>query len=88
MKFFPCLKWPGIFLLGLSLTGGGLAGCAAYSGGGSAGTPQQAITRGEASAKARTELAALYYERGQYGVALEELDVALRKAPRAARWVR
>jgi len=80
-KFFSCLKWPGIFLLVLSLTGGGLAGCASHYGGGSAGTPQQATTRGEASAKARTELAALYYERGQYGVALEELDVVLQAAP-------
>ena len=80
-KLFSCLKWPGVFLLGLSLTGGGLAGCASHSGGGSAGTPQQATTSREARAQIRTELAALYYERGQYGVALEELDVVLQAAP-------
>ncbi|WP_035382935.1 type IV pilus biogenesis/stability protein PilW [Ferriphaselus sp. R-1] len=33
--------------------------------------------RGTASARVHTELAALYYERGQFGVALEEIDLAL-----------
>ena len=86
MKLFSGMKRLGIFLLALGLTGGGLTGggltgCTSRSGGGSAGTPQQAATRGEASARVRTELAAQYYGRGQYGVALEELDVALQAAP-------
>lgn len=34
--------------------------------------------RGAASAKVHTELAALYYERGQYGIALEEINLALK----------
>jgi type IV pilus assembly protein PilF len=53
-----------------------LAGCA--SGGGSAGTPQQDKTRAQASARIHTELAASYYERTQYAIALQELEVALR----------
>ena len=52
-----------------------LAGCA--SGGGSAGTPQQDKTRAQASARIHTELAASYYERTQYAIALQELEVAL-----------
>jgi type IV pilus assembly protein PilF len=53
-----------------------LTGCAT-SGGGSAGTPQQDKTRGQASARIHTELAASYYERTQYAIALQELGVAM-----------
>jgi type IV pilus assembly protein PilF len=53
-----------------------LAGCAS-SGGGSSGTPRQDKTRAQASAKIHTELAASYYERAQYAIALQELGVAL-----------
>jgi type IV pilus assembly protein PilF len=53
-----------------------LAGCAS-SGGGSAGTPQVDKTRAQASARIHTELAASYYERVQYAIALQELGVAL-----------
>ena len=53
-----------------------LAGCAS-SGGGSAGTPQQDTTRAQASARIHTELAAAYYERKQYAVALQEIGVAM-----------
>ena len=61
-----------IFFLALSLTGCGTQG------GGSAGTPQQATTRAEERAKAHTELAAQYYDRAQLGIALEEIEQALR----------
>jgi type IV pilus assembly protein PilF len=54
-----------------------LTGCAT-PGGGSAGTPQPDKTRAQASARIHTELAASYYERSQYAIALQELDVALR----------
>lgn len=37
----------------------------------------ESSNRGLASAKVHTELAALYYERAQFGVALEEIDLAL-----------
>jgi len=53
-----------------------LTGCAT-SGGGSAGTPQQDKTRAQASARIHTELAASYYERTQYAIALQEIEVAL-----------
>jgi type IV pilus assembly protein PilF len=53
-----------------------LAGCAS-SGGGSAGTPQPVTSRAQAIAKVHTELAAAYYERKQYAVALQEIGVAL-----------
>jgi type IV pilus assembly protein PilF len=53
-----------------------LAGCAS-SGGGSAGTPQMDKTRAQASARIHTELAASYYEREQYAIALQEIGVAL-----------
>lgn len=53
-----------------------LAGCAS-SGGGSEGTPPMDTTRAQASAKAHTELAAAYYERKQYAVALQEIGVSL-----------
>ncbi|MFZ2162115.1 MAG: type IV pilus biogenesis/stability protein PilW [Sideroxyarcus sp.] len=54
-----------------------LGGCAS-SGGGSSGTPQPDKTRAQASARIHTELAASYYERTQYSIALQELGVALR----------
>lgn len=76
MKLFLQMRGLGIFLLVL-----GAAGCASKSGGGSAGTPQQAATRAQASARIHTELAAQYYERAQLGVALEELEIALRAEP-------
>lgn len=61
------MKGLAIFLIILGLTG-----CAS--------DPGRHIdpTRAEAIAKARTELAAAYYERGQYSVSLEELAKALR----------
>lgn len=46
----------------------GLAGCATQSGG--AGST--------ASAKAHTELAGMYFELGKHGIALEEIDLALK----------
>ncbi|MDZ4202704.1 MAG: type IV pilus biogenesis/stability protein PilW [Gallionella sp.] len=53
-----------------------LAGCGTPSGGGS--TPQpQSNSRGTASARVHTELAGLYYERAQIGVALSEIELAL-----------
>jgi len=54
-----------------------LAGCAS-SGGGSAGTPQQDTTRAQAVARIHTELAASYYERAQYSIALQEIGLALK----------
>jgi type IV pilus assembly protein PilF len=51
-----------------------LAGCAS---GGSGGVPKQDTTRAHAIAKIHTELAAAYYERAQYSIALQELGVAL-----------
>ena len=59
----------------------GVAGCSTKSGGGSAGTPQSAMTRAQASARIHTELAAKYYELGQLGIALEELQTALQAEP-------
>lgn len=53
-----------------------LGGCAS-SGGGSAGTPKTDTTRAQASARIHTELAASYYERKQYAIALQELGVAM-----------
>lgn len=64
-----------LFLLVLLLTG-----CAS-SGGGSAGTPQADTTHAQAVAKIHTELAAAYYGRGQYAVALQEAGVALQAEP-------
>ena len=69
MKLFFRLSRLGFFLLALSL-----AGCA--------GTPPS--TQAQASAKIHTELAAQYYQRAQYGIALEELEIALQAAPRYA----
>jgi type IV pilus assembly protein PilF len=65
MKFFK------LFLI-VSL----LTGCAS-AGGGSSGTPQQDFTHAQAVARIHTELAASYYERAQYSIALQEIGVAL-----------
>lgn len=54
-----------------------LTGCAS-SGGGSAGTPQMDSSRAQAVAKIHTELAAAYYERSQYSIALQEIGVAMK----------
>lgn len=54
-----------------------LTACAS-SGDGSEGTPQVDVTRAEASAKIHTELAAAYYERAQYAIALQEISIAMR----------
>jgi type IV pilus assembly protein PilF len=64
-----------LFLIVLALTG-----CAS-SGGGSAGTPQADTTHAQAVAKIHTELAAAYYGRTQYAVALQEAGVALQAEP-------
>jgi type IV pilus assembly protein PilF len=53
-----------------------LAGCASQ-GGGSAGTPTETTTHAQAVAKIHTELAASYFERAQYGIALQEIEIAL-----------
>lgn len=53
-----------------------LAGCASQ-GGGSAGTPTETTTHAQAVAKIHTELAASYFERTQYGIALQEIEVAM-----------
>jgi type IV pilus assembly protein PilF len=53
-----------------------LTACAS-PGGGSAGTPQQDTTNAQARARIHTELAATYYSRMQYGVALQEVGAAL-----------
>lgn len=73
MKLFSRMRGLSFFLLALSM-----AGCVARSDGGYGSTPQHAISREEASAKIHTELAAQYYDRGQLGVALEELSLALK----------
>lgn len=62
-----------VFVLWLALLA--LAGCAAPSGG-RAGFDQAKNVN--ASAKVHTELAGMYYERAQLGVALGELELALR----------
>lgn len=53
-----------------------LAGCGAPSGGQSA-VPDQFRSRATASAKVHTELAGMYYERAQLGIALGEVEQAL-----------
>lgn len=58
-----------------------LAGCGAPSGGGQA-MPEQLKSR--ASAKVHTELAGMYYERAQMGIALSEIDLALQANPNYA----
>jgi len=60
-----------------------LAGCGTPSGGGQAAT-DQFRSRAVASAKAHTELAGMYYERAQMGVALGEIDIALQADPNYA----
>lgn len=54
-----------------------LAGCASQSGASLDNNQPQVVTRAQAIAKVHTELAAAYYERNQYAVALEELATAL-----------
>ena len=53
-----------------------LAGCTTQQNSG-----QQALTRTQNNAKVHTELAAMYYERTQLGVAMEELGKALQAEP-------
>jgi type IV pilus assembly protein PilF len=66
-------------LLSLFLAGFVLAGCASAPVGGDADASQTDTSRALASAKIHTELAGMYYERAQYGIALEELSIALNK---------
>ena len=54
-----------------------LTACASQ-GGGSAGTPQEDTTHAQKVARIHTELAGMYYDRAQYGVALQEVAVALK----------
>lgn len=63
-------KWIALFSL---VT---LAGCGTPSGGGQA-APDQPKSRAAAIAKVHTELAGMYYERAQMGIALGEIDIAL-----------
>ncbi len=55
-----------------------LTGCASKSGGGDADT-QQGSSRIQDSVRIHTELAGMYYERAQYGFALEQLTLVLKK---------
>lgn len=66
------------FFLVISLLGG----CASQSVGGDADSeaPPSESSRALASAKIHTELAGMYYERGLYGVALDELAIAMKKS--------
>lgn len=57
-----------IKLIVLLLLLAGLTGC---------GTPSGGSKNAQASAKVHTELAGMYYEMGKYGVALEEINLAL-----------
>lgn len=59
----------------LSLSLFALIGCGTPSGGSSAQVPNN--SRATASAKVHTELAGLYYERSQLGIALGEIETAL-----------
>ncbi|HEX5364422.1 MAG TPA: type IV pilus biogenesis/stability protein PilW [Gallionella sp.] len=59
-----------LFILSLLL----LSACGTPSGGGS---QPQSNSRGTASAKIHTELAGMYYERSQLGIALAEIEAAL-----------
>lgn len=54
-----------------------LSACAS-PGGGSEGTPQGDTTHAQKIARIHTELAGMYYDRAQYGVALQEVAVALK----------
>lgn len=56
-----------------------LSGCASQSAVSDGDAPQSESSRALASARVHTELAGMYYERAQYGVALEELAIALNK---------
>ncbi|SER12485.1 type IV pilus assembly protein PilF [Nitrosomonas sp. Nm51] len=47
-------------------------------------SPEQSAARAEKSARIHTELAAEYYYRGQYKVALEEIETALESKPNYA----
>lgn len=76
MKLFSRIGGLNFFLLALSM-----AGCVAHSDGGYGSTPQHNVSREESSARIHTELAAQYYDRGQLGVALEELSLALQSKP-------
>jgi type IV pilus assembly protein PilF len=62
------MRFVSVFLL-ISL----LAGCA-----GGGGVKSQVDERAQKSAKLHTELAGLYFERDQMGIALSEIDLALR----------
>lgn len=73
MKLFSRMRGLCFFLLASSI-----AGCVAQSDGGYGNKPQHTISRDEASARIHTELAAQYYDRGQHGVALEEVSLALK----------
>lgn len=59
----------------------GMSGCATQPGNSSG---QKTDTRSHASARVHTELAVMYYERTQFGVALEEIGKALRAEPNYA----
>jgi type IV pilus assembly protein PilF len=63
-------NWAVLFMLFM------LAGCGMSSGGGGAASDQYK-SRSYASAKVHTELAGMYFERAQLGVALGEIDLAL-----------
>jgi type IV pilus assembly protein PilF len=54
-----------------------LSGCGTPSGGGGSQAPVQNDSRATASAKVHTELAGMYYERSQLGIALGEIAKAL-----------
>lgn len=60
-----------------------VSGCGTPSGGGQA-APDQPKTRANASARVHTELAGMYYERGQMEIALSEIDLALQADPNYA----
>lgn len=76
MKLFSRMRGLSFFLLALSM-----AGCVTQPNGGYGSKTQRNISREETSARVHTELAAQYYDRGQLGVALEELFVALQSKP-------
>ena len=54
-----------------------LSACGTPSGGGGSQAPAQNNSRATASAKVHTELAGMYYERSQLGIALGEIAMAL-----------
>lgn len=77
MKKLIVLLFPWVFSLTI------LAGCGTPSGGGQ-NAPDQLNSRANASAKVHTELAGMYYERAQMGIALGEIDLALQANPNYA----